>query len=130
MASTNGNAPETATFNNDYRFPKSRKIYTPGNIHPDVRVPHREISLSATHGINGAPDVPNAPVTVYDTSGPYTDPNVVVDIRKGLAPLRDPWIRARGQYQEVEPSYRPIAATAIRTCQCLPAARRLSAPAL
>src|SRR3569833_2151383 len=109
MASTNGNAPETATFNNDYRFPKSRKIYTPGNIHPDVRVPHREISLSATHGINGAPDVPNAPVTVYDTSGPYTDPNVVVDIRKGLAPLRAPWIRARGQYQEGEPSYRPIA---------------------
>ena len=109
MASNNGNAPESPTFNTDYRFPASRKIYTPGHIHPDVRVPHREISLSPTHGINGSAEVPNAPVTVYDTSGPYTDPNVVIDIRKGLAPLRDPWIRARAEYKEVEPSYKPIA---------------------
>ncbi len=92
----------------DYRFPASRKVYTRGQIHPDVLVPHREISLHATRDqMTGALEE-NAPLRVYDTSGPYTDPDARIDIRQGLAPLRADWIRARGTYEAVEPSYVPV----------------------
>ncbi len=74
-------------------FPNSRKIYVSGS-REDIRVPMREISLAATHSSNGVEE--NPPVTVYDTSGPYTDPAVGIDIRSGLAPLRERWIEARG----------------------------------
>ncbi|MEM6633040.1 MAG: phosphomethylpyrimidine synthase ThiC [Bacteroidota bacterium] len=82
-------------------FPNSRKIYVEGNIHR-IRVAMREISLSPTRphfaerNGNGHHSVENnPPVTVYDTSGPYTDPNVEIDVYKGLAPLRKEWIEAR-----------------------------------
>ncbi len=70
-------------------FPKSRKVYVEGS-RPDIRVPMREIALSAT----GSEE--NPPVQVYDTSGPYTDPGIHIDIRKGLHPLRGKWIEERG----------------------------------
>jgi phosphomethylpyrimidine synthase len=77
-------------------FPASRKIYVDG---PDgLRVPMREIQCSATRSEAGL--LPNAPITVYDTSGPYTDPSVAIDLLAGLPPLRAPWIEARG---DVEP---------------------------
>ncbi|MGQ2979793.1 MAG: phosphomethylpyrimidine synthase ThiC, partial [Polaromonas sp.] len=66
-------------------FPASRKIYLPGEVHADIRVPMREVSLS-----NGES------ATLYDTSGPYTDPAADIDVRRGLAALRTPWIAARG----------------------------------
>ncbi|MBI4432645.1 MAG: phosphomethylpyrimidine synthase ThiC [Candidatus Omnitrophica bacterium] len=66
-------------------FPASKKVYLQGTFHPEIRVPLREISLS-----DG-----NAPVQVYDTSGPYTDPAVSIDVRKGLAPLRKSWVVGR-----------------------------------
>jgi phosphomethylpyrimidine synthase len=87
-------------------FPASRKVYVEGKL-PRVRVPMREITLSPTRGHNGSPASPNPPLLVYDTSGPVTDPDVSTDIRQGLPPLREPWIHARGEYDEVEPSYRP-----------------------
>jgi phosphomethylpyrimidine synthase len=71
-------------------FPASRKIKVPGKIHPEIRVPMREISLSPTG------DRPNAPIHVYDTSGPYTEPGVTIDLEKGLAPTRRSWILGRG----------------------------------
>jgi phosphomethylpyrimidine synthase len=74
-------------------FPNSRKIYVAGS-RSDIRVPMREISLTDTITDKGA-EV-NLPVTVYDTSGPYTDPNVTIDIRKGLAEMRANWIEERG----------------------------------
>ncbi len=74
-------------------FPNSRKIYVEGS-RPDIRVPMREISLTDTITDKGAEA--NLPVTVYDTSGPYTDPNVSIDIRKGLEELRANWIEERG----------------------------------
>jgi len=74
-------------------FPNSRKIYVEGS-RPDIRVPMREISLTDTITDKGTET--NLPVTVYDTSGPYTDPNVSIDIRKGLAELRTSWIEERG----------------------------------
>ncbi|MDH3947561.1 MAG: phosphomethylpyrimidine synthase ThiC [Gammaproteobacteria bacterium] len=74
-------------------FPNSRKIYVAGS-RPDIHVPMREISMTDTITDKGAEA--NLPVTVYDTSGPYTDPNVTIDIRKGLAELRATWIEERG----------------------------------
>ena len=84
-------------------FPASRKIHVPGVIHPDVRVPMREISLTPTRaaGRPGMVDRDNPPVLVYDTSGPYTDPTVDIDVRRGLPALRTAWIEARGDSEEL-----------------------------
>lgn len=73
-------------------FPNSRKIYVQGS-RDDIRVPMREIALSDTETRTGVEK--NAPITVYDTSGPYTDPDVTIDIRKGLADVRKQWILDR-----------------------------------
>ncbi|HEX5360742.1 MAG TPA: phosphomethylpyrimidine synthase ThiC [Fluviicoccus sp.] len=74
------------------QFPASRKIYVEGS-RPDIRVPMREISLTDTPTAMGGEK--NAPVIVYDTSGPYTDPAVQVDIRQGLSAVREDWVIER-----------------------------------
>jgi phosphomethylpyrimidine synthase len=79
-------------------LPNSRKIYVEGS-RPDIRVPMREISQSDTPASFGAEK--NPPVFVYDTSGPYTDPAVHIDIRSGLAPMRAQWITERGDTEEL-----------------------------
>ncbi|MDO8299709.1 phosphomethylpyrimidine synthase ThiC, partial [Lacisediminimonas sp.] len=66
---------------------------------PDIRVPMRAVSQSDTPASMGAE--PNPPIYVYDTSGPYTDPDVRIDIRSGLAPLRGAWIAERGDTEEL-----------------------------
>ena len=81
-------------------FPASRRIYVAGLRYPDIRVPMREISLTPTMtaeapaGKGGQRT--SSPVTVYDTSGPYTAPGAEIDRKKGLAPLRLDWVLARG----------------------------------
>jgi phosphomethylpyrimidine synthase len=80
-------------------FAKSRKIYVEGS-RPDIRVPFREISLSDTPSQFGAEK--NEPVIVYDTSGPYTDPTVNIDIRNGLPAMRAKWIMERGDVEELD----------------------------
>src|SRR5690606_33545363 len=79
-------------------FPRSQKIYVQGS-RPDIRVPMREISLDITPTAFGG-EV-NAPVTVYDTAGPYTDPDVSIDVRKGLADVRSAWIEDRGDTEKL-----------------------------
>jgi len=79
-------------------YPNSRKVYVAGS-QENIRVPMREISLSKTSTSFGGED--NPPVYVYDTSGPYTDPAVTIDLRKGLTPLRADWIAARNNTQEL-----------------------------
>jgi phosphomethylpyrimidine synthase len=79
-------------------FPASRKVYINGT-QPGVQVPMREISLTLTRSMNGGAPTPNEPITIYDTSGPYTDPSVTIDLRTGLAPLRRQWVLGR---QDVE----------------------------
>ncbi len=74
-------------------FPQSQKIYVTGSC-PDIRVPMREITLSDTMTKTGPKS--NPPVTVYDTSGPYTDPAVTIDIQRGLPRLRTAWLAERG----------------------------------
>ena len=73
-------------------LPNSKKYYVAGS-RPDIRVPMREITLSDTHLNNGSET--NAPIYVYDCSGPYTDPAVKIDIRSGLAAMRANWIAER-----------------------------------
>ncbi|WP_126652685.1 phosphomethylpyrimidine synthase ThiC [Chryseobacterium aureum] len=74
-------------------FPNSKKIYVEGTLHP-ISVAMREIQLSPTKLSNGGFE-DNAPVTIYDTSGPYTDENAVIDIQKGLPRIREQWILDR-----------------------------------
>jgi phosphomethylpyrimidine synthase len=92
--STDGAAPSD-------QLPNSRKVYVSGKIHPDIRVPFREISLAPTKAMNGTVDV-NEPVRVYDTSGPWGEPDADVDFTSGLAPLRAKWIRSRGDVEEYD----------------------------
>ncbi|MGZ8251310.1 MAG: phosphomethylpyrimidine synthase ThiC [Methylophilaceae bacterium] len=83
-------------------FAKSRKIYIEGS-RPDIRVPFREISLSDTPSMFGSgKDEKNPPVMVYDTSGPYTDPEVSIDIRNGLPALRAGWIAERNDTEQLD----------------------------
>ena len=65
-------------------FPASHKVYASGQLHPQLRVPMRDVHLS-----NGEI------ATLYDTSGPYTDPSAEIDVRRGLPALRNAWIEAR-----------------------------------
>ena len=82
-------------------YPNSRKIYVEG-MRPDLRVPMREIRQSDTSEGMGAE--PNPPVFVYDCSGPYTDPEANIDIRRGLADVRSRWIAERGDtVEQTEP---------------------------
>ncbi|EHE5995906.1 phosphomethylpyrimidine synthase ThiC [Salmonella enterica] len=82
-------------------FPNSKRIYVTGSQH-DIRVPMREIQLSPTL-ISGTKDHPqyeeNEAIPVYDTSGPYGDPDVVINVQQGLVKLRQPWIEARADVE-------------------------------
>ncbi|MEK5239846.1 phosphomethylpyrimidine synthase ThiC [Paenibacillus sp. FSL L8-0470] len=80
-------------------FPGSHKVYVEGS-RPDIQVPMREITLSRTSGTAG--EAENAPVRVYDTSGPYTNDEAYSDIRKGLTPHRLQWITERGDAESYE----------------------------
>ena len=85
-------------------FPESKRIYITGS-RPDIRIPMREIQLSPTL-IGGSKDNPqfeeNEAVPVYDTSGPYGDPEVAINVQQGLAKLRQPWIDARNDSEELD----------------------------
>lgn len=85
---------------------RSRRVYVMGTIHPYIRVPMREIHLAPTEVSEGAYE-PNPPVRVYDTTGPWGDPEFKGDLAIGLPPIRREWILNRGDVEEIEPSYKP-----------------------
>ncbi len=91
--------------------PGSRKIHVPGS-RPDLRVAMREVVQSPTRSEQGVED--NPPITLYDPSGPYTDPQARIDLRSGLAPLRRDWIVERG---DTEPLAGPTSAYGQRRAQ-------------
>jgi phosphomethylpyrimidine synthase len=91
----------TAVSDRGYNLPNSRRVYITGNEHADVRVPFREISLAPTKDFDGRLET-NEPVRVYDTSGPSGDPDINVDVKRGLPALRGKWIRDRGDVEEIE----------------------------
>ena len=83
----------------DGRRPRSRRVYVQGKLHPEVQVPMREVDLSPTKSLSGAEEI-NQPVRIYDCSGPWGDPAVHSDVEQGLAPLREEWIKGRGDVEE------------------------------
>ncbi|MEA3163438.1 MAG: phosphomethylpyrimidine synthase [Verrucomicrobiota bacterium] len=84
----------------DSFYPNSRRIYVPGKIHPELRVGLREVSQSPTRLPDGRTEE-NAKVEVYDTSGPWGDPDFRGQVSEGLPGLRRPWILGRGDVEEV-----------------------------
>ncbi|MBJ7412608.1 MAG: phosphomethylpyrimidine synthase ThiC [Phenylobacterium sp.] len=74
--------------------PGSKKVYQPGVLWPDIRVPFREVAVH--------PSANEPALTLYDPSGPYTDPTVGIDIEKGLTKTREPWVVSRGDVEIVE----------------------------
>ncbi|MFP5209164.1 MAG: phosphomethylpyrimidine synthase ThiC [Acidobacteriota bacterium] len=86
-------AKSFATLRLPKAFPASQKSYLSGS-RPDLRVPYREITLSPTHHSHGVEQ--NPPLPVYDCSGPFSDPECIVDLAEGLAKLRRNWIEERG----------------------------------
>ncbi|MBM3846282.1 MAG: phosphomethylpyrimidine synthase ThiC [Verrucomicrobia bacterium] len=82
-------------------LPNSRKVFLKGELHPTLQVPMREISLSATRLPSGATEQ-NAPVRVYDTSGPWGDAAYQGTVQDGLPALREPWIRERADTELYE----------------------------
>jgi len=110
MTTSNGNGnrhgatDEKVNISTDPISPKSKKVYVSGTIHSDIKVPFREISLSASTTVNGNGNgyhikQDESSLIVYDTSGPYTDPDAKIDIREGLDPIRLPWIIGRGDVE-------------------------------
>jgi len=84
-------------------LPASEKIFARGALHPFLRVPMRQITQTNTRLAHGPNErtLPNPPLVVYDSSGPYTDPSASIDVRKGLAAIRSEWVRSREDVQEL-----------------------------
>jgi phosphomethylpyrimidine synthase len=103
-----GATDEKVNISTDPISPKSKKVYVSGTIHPDIKVPFREISLSPSTTVTGngngngnghQAENDESSLIVYDTSGPYTDPDAKIDIREGLEPIRLQWITGRGDVE-------------------------------
>ena len=117
MTKSNGNGngnrhgatDEKVNISTDPISPKSKKVYVSGRVHPQIKVPFREISLSSSttetsngNGNGSHPKKDDNSLIVYDTSGPYTDPNVQINIREGLEPIRLSWITSRRDVEYYE----------------------------
>ena len=110
-----GATDEKVHISTDPISPKSKKVYVSGTIHSDIKVPFREISLSTSTTVNGNGngnhiEQDESSLIVYDTSGPYTDPDAKIDIREGLEPIRLTWITGRGDVEyydgrKIEPKH-------------------------
>jgi phosphomethylpyrimidine synthase len=104
IGNRHGATDEKVEISTDPISPNSKKVYVNGTLHPDIKVPFREISLSPSTTVNSNPngngkgsqkENNESSILVYDTSGPYTDPKAKIDIREGLQPIRLPWITGR-----------------------------------
>jgi len=84
-------------------YPNSEKVYMPGELYPDLKVGMRRVLLTPTISIENGQELKkeNPPVLVYDTSGPYSDENVKIDLQEGLSLLRNPWIQSRGDVEQL-----------------------------
>jgi phosphomethylpyrimidine synthase len=102
-------------------LPNSDRVFLPGKIHSDIRVPLREIELAPTKSYTGRIEA-NAPVRVYDCSGPWGDPAFHGSVEHGLPPVRRKWILDRGDVQEVALTYKPVSGRS--DAQIPPALRR------
>lgn len=103
-------------------FTGSQKIYIPGEMYPDLRVPMRKVSQSPTKVGDKLEDNPD--VVLYDTSGVYTDPTVKVDVEKGLEPQRLSWVEARGDADRLEDFSSDFVKTNQSEVRCFPEKRK------
>ena len=89
--------------NQKIKFPRSEKVYLPGTLFPELRVAMRRVEqVPSTNFVDGEKVItPNPEVYVYDTSGPFSDPTIEVDLKKGLPRLREPWILKRGDVEQL-----------------------------
>ena len=94
-------APRNPDSTDETLFPNSERVYTSGKLHPEVKVAMREVTLSDTTKPDGTKE-PNAPVRVYDTSGPWGDPEFEGDAEHGIPALRLPWIEGRKDVESYE----------------------------
>lgn len=101
MTATTPQECHTANSSSLKPLPGSKRIYLSGTIHPFLRVPLREVTLSPTKKLNGETKE-NEPVRLYDCSGPWGDPDFQGEIHEGLPPLRTSWIEARGDVTPYE----------------------------
>src|SRR4051812_46499873 len=99
-------SPSTEELRGGQPLPNSTKVYRAGKLHPTVRVPFRQITLSPSKTIRGMAEA-NESVCVYDCSGPWGDAAFEGDVEQGLPALRRPWILERGDIEEVDISYKP-----------------------
>jgi phosphomethylpyrimidine synthase len=83
-------------------LPNSTKKYQSGVLYPEIRVPYREVKLAPSRVFNSDQLQENQPVFIYDTSGPYTDPDIAIDVTLGLAPMRNRWIQNRQDTESYE----------------------------
>jgi len=83
-------------------FPSSKKVYVSGKLFPEIKVAMREIALSDTVDSLTKKRIPNEPITIYDTSGPYTDPNKDINVHNGIERIREQWILDRGNVKQLE----------------------------
>ncbi|MEM0951632.1 MAG: phosphomethylpyrimidine synthase ThiC [Cyanobacteria bacterium P01_H01_bin.74] len=81
-------------------LPNSSKKYLKGNIFPDIRIPVREIKQAPSKAFNSNQETENPPITLYDTSGPYTDPDIGISVTSGLNPIRKNWVINRQDTEE------------------------------
>jgi len=88
-------------------LPGSNRVYLPGKLHPELRVPFREVQIGDSKTFKGLSE-PNAPVRLYDCSGPWGDPAYTGTVETGLPSLRQEWIHKRGDVETAEKTYRPI----------------------
>jgi phosphomethylpyrimidine synthase len=88
-------------------LPGSKKVYVPGKLHPELRVPFRQVQVGDSKTYNGRSE-PNQPVRLYDCSGPWGDPDYAGTVETGLPALRREWILKRGDVETVAKCYRPI----------------------
>lgn len=88
---------------NKIAYPNSEKVYIPGSLFPNLRVAMRKVGLTPTvEVVNGEKVMkPNGDVFIYDTSGPYSDPEIHVDLKKGLPRMRETWISQRGDVEKL-----------------------------
>lgn len=85
------------------KFPRSEKVYLPGSIYPELRVAMRKVEqVPSTTFVNGEKVItPNPDIYIYDTSGPFSDSAMDIDLKKGLPRLREPWILSRGDVEQL-----------------------------
>ena len=106
-----------------FSYPSSEKVYLSGKLYPEIKVGMRRVRLTPTVTFEGEKRhvEENKPVYIYDTSGPYSDPNIEIDLKKGLPKMRQSWIdgRKRDRHRCTSPSR----ASSRRRWSMLPSAR-------